>query len=117
MQSASMIPPVDGMGVLGRTEGSKLSASDGFVLDSVLGDTSRDVLLKAVINKSEFTAKRLEDVNEKMNKLLETNHKDQLKTNQYLMEQSSASQEQFAEYTEQSDKRMRSNNDTMKLMQ
>lgn len=77
MQSASMIPPADGIRALNGTEGSKLSASDGFILDSVLGDTNRDVLLKAVITKSEFTAKRLEDINEKINKLLENNMKDQ----------------------------------------
>lgn len=33
------------------------------VADSVLGDTNRDILLKAVIQKVEFNSKRLDEIN------------------------------------------------------
>ena len=33
--------------------------------DSVLGETNRDILLKAVIKKSEFIMKRIDDLNQK----------------------------------------------------
>ena len=66
--------------------GSKLSnGRDDRRADSVLGDTSKEVLLKAVIQKSDYTAKRLEDVNDRLTAETKHNYREQDKTNGYLM--------------------------------
>ena len=50
---------------------SRGPSEDGGRLDSVLGDTNRDILLKAVIQKVDFGAKRMDDINSKLRELLE----------------------------------------------
>ena len=55
---------------LGRDSHEKVS-EDGGRLDSVLGNTNRDILLKAVIQKVDFGAKRMDDINSKLRELLE----------------------------------------------
>ncbi len=46
------------------------------VLDSVLGDTNRDVLLKAVIQKCDFASKRLELVDARLSETVKANYED-----------------------------------------
>ena len=45
-------------------------------LDSVLGDTNRDVLLKAVIQKADFAAKKVEMVDTRLTETVNAGFKD-----------------------------------------
>ena len=65
--------------------GSKLSGKNGGsikgdqedvprVLDSVLGDTNRDVLLKAVIQKCDFATKKMELVDSRLSETVKANY-------------------------------------------
>ncbi len=46
------------------------------VLDSVLGDTNRDVLLKAVIQKCDFAAKKMELVDSRLTETVKANYEE-----------------------------------------
>ena len=63
-----------------------VGSDDGEPLDSVLGNTSRDVLLKAVIQKVDFATRRLDDLSDKFTNEMAAHNTDQQKMNKYLMD-------------------------------
>ena len=59
------------------------------MVDSVLGEGDRDILLKQVITKVEYNSKRIDEFNQKLIADIEMSRKDQEKTNNHLMDSQS----------------------------
>ena len=83
----------------------------------MLGDTNRDVLLKAVIQKADYASKRLEDVNDRLTAETKHNFREQEKTNKYLMEITEELQTSITQTRNQSDRKVKHINETLKLHQ
>lgn len=81
-------------------------------VDSVLGDTNRDILLKQVINKSDFNAKRIDEVDNTIQVKMNHQRNEQEKTNKYFMEQTERLFKQLGEsksYYERNEQRIQDN--------
>ena len=84
--------------------------------DSVLGDTNRDILLKAVIQKVEFNSKRLDDVNARLTGDIANNYQDQQKTLDHLMDANDGVTEMIHQVERSTNRKLESSDQTLVII-